>query len=80
MNYEQLWQDFLTLPKVKQLEVQALIAQWIKNQDEAKNEKVVPNIIDESLPFVGMWQDRVEMKDSREWVRSVRNRHWEIRK
>jgi len=28
-------------------------------------------------PFIGMWRDREEMKDSRAWVRRLRESEWE---
>lgn len=28
-------------------------------------------------PFIGMWQDREDMRDSTAWVRSLRQREWE---
>ena len=28
-------------------------------------------------PFVGMWRDRNDMKDSKMWVRNIREREWE---
>jgi hypothetical protein len=28
-------------------------------------------------PFIGMWQDRKEMRDSTAWVRELRRREWE---
>ncbi len=31
-------------------------------------------------PFIGMWQDRKDMKDSSAWVRKLRQRQWERRK
>jgi AbrB family looped-hinge helix DNA binding protein len=30
-------------------------------------------------PFVGMWQDREDMADSSDWVRSIRRREWKSR-
>jgi hypothetical protein len=27
-------------------------------------------------PFVGMWRDREEMRDSSAWIRNVRETHW----
>ena len=32
------------------------------------------NLQDE--PFVGMWKDREEMKDSSQWVRQLRQKEW----
>jgi hypothetical protein len=32
------------------------------------------NLQDE--PFVGMWKDREDMKDSNQWVRQVRQQEW----
>lgn len=28
-------------------------------------------------PFIGMWRDREDMRDSTAWVRSLRRREWE---
>jgi len=30
-------------------------------------------------PFIGMWKDRSDMKDSVEWVRQVRREQWRKR-
>ena len=30
----------------------------------------------ETEPFVGMWRDRDDLKDSTAWVRGVRETHW----
>lgn len=30
-------------------------------------------------PFIGMWKDRSDMKDSVEWVRQVRREQWRSR-
>ncbi len=30
----------------------------------------------ENDPFVGMWQDREDLKDSGQWVRQVRREEW----
>jgi hypothetical protein len=27
-------------------------------------------------PFIGMWQDREDLTDSTDWVRSIRQQHW----
>ncbi len=35
---------------------------------------VLENI--ENDPFVGMWQDREDLKDSGQWVRQVRREEW----
>jgi len=29
-------------------------------------------------PFIGMWKDRQDMKDSASWVRNVRKKEWLI--
>lgn len=29
-------------------------------------------------PFVGIWKDRVDLKDSRTWIRAVRKTEWRI--
>jgi hypothetical protein len=30
-------------------------------------------------PFVGMWRDRQDMRDSSAWVQDIREREWEQR-
>lgn len=30
-------------------------------------------------PFIGMWKDRSDMKDSVEWVRQIRREQWRSR-
>lgn len=30
----------------------------------------------EDQPFVGMWSDRPETQDSKQWLRNVRKQHW----
>jgi hypothetical protein len=37
-------------------------------------ETTLSNLKDE--PFVGMWRDRQEMKDSSQWVRQLRQKEW----
>lgn len=29
-------------------------------------------------PFIGMWRDRDDMRDSSDWVRKTRNSEWKI--
>ena len=29
-------------------------------------------------PFIGMWQDREDMKDSHQWLRQLRQNEWKI--
>lgn len=43
---------------------------------EAEAEKSQPATHWSESPFVGMWKDREEMKDSVEWVRQVRKTRW----
>jgi len=30
----------------------------------------------EDEPFIGMWKDRADMRDSTKWVREIRKREW----
>jgi hypothetical protein len=53
------------------LVVKALIRYGL-NKDATEGQAIDWN----NEPFVGMWQDREDMKDSSKWVRSLRQQEW----
>ena len=48
--------------------------------EEKLQDRTLPTEIEQSNledePFVGMWKDREDMKDSSQWVRQVRQQEW----
>ncbi|MDV3002471.1 MAG: hypothetical protein N5P05_004126 (plasmid) [Chroococcopsis gigantea SAG 12.99] len=63
------------IKKVKQLpeSEQKRIALVLLKEVENQNFKSVSSpFVLENQPFVGMWKDRTEMRNSSEWVRQVR--------
>jgi hypothetical protein len=43
---------------------------------QAGAEKYVPTTDIRSEPFIGLWHDREDMKNSSEWVRTLRVQEW----
>lgn len=79
IKIEKIQQDINNLPQ----EAQLLLIDFIEllkkryaplNIDNIDSTVSGNIIIDE--PFVGMWQDREDMKDSSQWVRQVRKQEW----
>jgi len=62
------------LPPEGQLEVLDFVV-FLQSRYETKRPvEKKGSILDE--PFVGMWEDREDMKDSLAWVRNLRRKEW----
>lgn len=75
MEYQDIWQQFTTLPPNEQ----ALIADFIASlkQRYKQSQSPQPKQQDwQSDPFIGLWQDRKDIQDSNQWVRSIRSSEW----
>ena len=70
-------EEIASLPPEAQKQVMG-IAAFLKTRYRAKRTsrgaKSIP-LADE--PFVGMWREREEMRDSTVWARDLRRREWE---
>jgi hypothetical protein len=71
MDQEALWKEYAALSIDARRKVDQLITRLSSNRTIKR--KSTPLISD---PFVGMWQDRDDLIDSRGWVRSLREREW----
>lgn len=75
MESTDMLQDFEALPPEAQRQVADFIA-FLKARyvapRKAKNKR--RSLRDE--PFIGMWRDREDMKDSAAWVRRLRRSEW----
>jgi hypothetical protein len=76
MNQEKLLHDVISLPQFAQQEVIDFIA-FMKLRYGNASEKGNNNLSDiENEPFIGMWRNRDDMDDSRDWVRNLRMNEW----
>lgn len=78
MNQAEIFRDFAALPPDAQKLVADLVILLSKQNKHIKRiRKIKPTrLIDEK--FIGIWQDRREMQDSSEYVRSLRQQEWGI--
>ncbi|MDQ4078727.1 MAG: hypothetical protein M3220_21105 [Chloroflexota bacterium] len=78
MNQEQVWRDFLALPRTAQEEVHDFIAFLHTRYPSIppESDDTLPALRDE--PFIGMWRDRTDMIDSSAWVRTLRMTEWGV--
>jgi hypothetical protein len=75
MTHEEILQEITSLPLEGQRQVIDFIAFVRQRYSQTQlNEKASPNIATED--FVGMWQDRDDLKDSSAWVRRIRENEW----
>ena len=72
---EKLQEDIATLPEEAQQLLSDFVAFLKQRYQPSKSTKPQPLNL-ENEPFVGMWSDRLEMKDSTAWVKQVRQQHW----
>lgn len=76
MIQEKVLEEFSALPLEAQRQVLDFIAflrSRATKKDENGQRRQTP-LRDE--PFIGMWQDRADMENSSDWVRTVRAKEW----
>ena len=76
MNTDEILHDLASLPPEAQRQVADFIALLLARYG-------LSTLIEDGVPshtapdnFVGMWRDRVDLKDSSAWVRIIREREW----
>lgn len=75
MTTPQILQDFTSLPPEAQKQVTDFVAFLKARYGTVSRKKAkLGKLSDE--PFVGMWKDREDMRDSTKWVRELRQREW----
>ena len=76
MTVAQLTRQFATLPPEGQREALAFIELLRKRLAvPARPARVRKSPLDTD-PFIGMWRDRRDLKESGKWVRALRAREW----
>ena len=77
MTPDTVLREFDSLPPEAQRQVIDFIS-FLQTRYPAKKTrwktKQKPNLSDEA--FVGIWRERMDMQDSRAWVRELRAREW----
>jgi mRNA-degrading endonuclease RelE of RelBE toxin-antitoxin system len=75
MTLSQLAQEIDSLPPEAQKQVEDFIA-FLKTRYKPMPKRRAKESKLEDEPFVGMWKDREDMRDSVKWVRELRQREW----
>jgi hypothetical protein len=70
--------DIASLPPEAQKQVKDFVA-FLKVRYGVTPRKKVKRGKWENEPFVGMWKDRDDMRDSEMWVRTLRRNQWSRR-
>ncbi|MCG8350609.1 MAG: DUF2281 domain-containing protein [Chloroflexales bacterium] len=75
MDQKTLWQQYRSLPD----EVQQQVADFLaflhqKYGSRSMKDMIIPDLAEDA--FVGIWRERSDMQDSREWVRRTRKDEW----
>ena len=75
MDQKTLWQQYQSLPDEVQQQVVDFLSFLHSKYGSMSKERMVALDLTED-PFVGMWQSRSDMSDSRMWVRNLRKGEW----
>ncbi len=76
MEREKIWNDFESLPAEAQQQVADLITLLRRCHGTEPAQEDVGKISLAEEPFVGLWSDREDVRDSGAWVRRLRGREW----
>jgi hypothetical protein len=76
MDLEKVWRQLEALPPEAQRQVADFIAFLYARSQRSRHPQRSrkPKLAEE--PFVGIWEDREDLRDSTAWVRSIRQREW----
>jgi len=76
MSYEDLVTALKSLPADEQEQVAEFVMALKKHRQSANRLAKQNGAGLSRQPFIGMWRNREDLKDSRAWVRKVRRREW----
>lgn len=76
MEAQKIMEQLLSLPPEAQKEAADFIAFLQLRYPQAHTNDKKQRRPLRKEPFVGMWKDREDMKDSGAWVRNLRQREW----
>ena len=75
MTNEEILRAINSLPPEAQRQLEDFIAS-LRERYKGAPAATAPVSDLESEPFVGMWRDREDMRDSSAWTHSLRETHW----
>ena len=74
MEPDKIFNDISSLPPEAQRQIADFIlflkTRYKKPNKTARRDKIIND------PFIGIWKDREDMKDSSKWLRNVRESEW----
>jgi hypothetical protein len=77
MDLEKIWRQLEALPPEAQRQAADFIAfLYARSQSSRLPQRARKSKLAQE-PFVGLWEDREDLRDSTAWVRGVREREWD---
>jgi DNA-directed RNA polymerase specialized sigma24 family protein len=76
MEQEKVWREFVALPEEDQQRVADFIASLRGESRSALSDGPEKRTDLANEPFVGVWREREDMRDSSAWLREIREREW----
>ncbi|MBC2715515.1 MAG: DUF2281 domain-containing protein [Desulfobacteraceae bacterium] len=74
MEPDKIYNDISNLPPEARRQVADFISFLKTRYKKTQKTALRNNIIND--PFIGIWKDREDMKDSSKWLRNVRESEW----
>ena len=76
MKEEKVWREYTALPPELKKQAADFIMFLRMRYPPLRTPKTAKRIKLADEPFIGMWQNRKDMKDSTAWVRHIRSSEW----
>lgn len=75
-DLDRLQEDVISLPEEVQQTIIDFVS-FLKRRHQTNQSQSPKSITFDDQPFVGMWSDRPEMRDSVVWVQQTREQQWQ---
>ena len=75
MTNEEILREINSLPVEAKRQIEDFVS-FLRERYKTTQIASAPLSDLETEPFVGMWRDREDMRDSSAWVRNIRETHW----
>lgn len=75
MTNEEILREINALPLEAKRQIEDFVS-FLRERYKNSQSPIAPTSDLETEPFVGMWRDREDMRDSSAWVRHIRETHW----
>ncbi len=74
MEPDEIYDEIASLPPEAQQQVANFISFLKKQYKKTQKMALLNDVIND--PFIGIWKDRKDMKDSSKWLRNIRKSEW----